>query len=241
MIEKFYAAHIRNELDAAAINAIRLRPARCDAQPARDKLKPSVVVAGPIFPDPENLTTKCWHLASQYRPKVENSMTNADQSTTLLHDGPDAAVDPGVARWKLDSIVSQRRFSREVSHNIRPKGSLRKSPSRDALSRILEDLSASLFPTHYGQSDLGRENIDYFVGFTLNRALVTLVEQIHRSMTAWLAPNPNLRWHILRYIGHLRPPNILRCDACLGCWQVFGGNNALRLFVVYILAARRTA
>ena len=73
-------------------------------------------------------------------------MTNADQSTTLLHDGPDAAVDPGVARWKLISIVSQRRFSREVSHNIRPKGSLRQSPSRDALSRILEDLSASLFP-----------------------------------------------------------------------------------------------
>ncbi len=39
-----------------------------------------------------------------------------------------------------------------------------------------------LFPTHYGQSELGRENIDYFVGSTLNRALVALVEQVHRSL-----------------------------------------------------------
>lgn len=84
--------------------------------------------------------------------------------------------------WRLDAIVSQLRFSREVSHNIRPKGTLRQSPSREALAAILEDLSASLFPTHYGQSELSRENIDYFVGNTLNRALVALVDQVHRSL-----------------------------------------------------------
>jgi len=109
-------------------------------------------------------------------------MTNGNRDTTLLHEGASAAPDASAARWNLDLIVTELRFSREVSHNIRPKGSLQQSPSRDALSSILKDLSASLFPTHYGQSELGRENIDYFVGSTLNRALVGLVEQVHRSL-----------------------------------------------------------
>lgn len=107
-------------------------------------------------------------------------MTNSDPKVVATHDQD--APNVAAVRWNLDSIVSQLRFSREVSHNIRPKGVLRQPPSREALIRILHDLSASLFPTHYGQSDLGRENIDYFVGSTLNRALVALVEQVHRSL-----------------------------------------------------------
>jgi serine O-acetyltransferase len=109
-------------------------------------------------------------------------MTATDQEIKYLVEDHDSAIDSLVPRWNLDAIVSGLRFSREVSHNIRPKGILSQAPSRDALSRILEDLSAALFPTHYGQSDLGRENIDYFVGDTLNRALVMLVEQVHRSL-----------------------------------------------------------
>ncbi len=35
MIEKFYAAHIKNALDAAAINVRRPKPARRHAQPKR--------------------------------------------------------------------------------------------------------------------------------------------------------------------------------------------------------------
>jgi len=94
----------------------------------------------------------------------------------------EAKTGDGFPRWNLNAIVSELRFSREVSHNIRPQGELRQPPSREALSLILQDLSAALFPTHYGQSDLGRENIDYFVGSTVNRALVSLVEQVHRSL-----------------------------------------------------------
>jgi serine O-acetyltransferase len=109
-------------------------------------------------------------------------MTDTDQKTRHVREDSALEAETPLPRWNLDAIVSELRFSREVSHNIRPKGILRQSPSRDALSRILEDLSAALFPTHYGQSELGRENIDYFVGDTLNRALVTLVEQIHRSL-----------------------------------------------------------
>jgi len=109
-------------------------------------------------------------------------MTDASEYATPLYERSVPATDASVVHWNLDSIVTQLRFSREVSHNIRPKGSLRQSPSRDALAGILGDLSAALFPTHYGQSELGRENIDYFVGSTLNRALVALIEQVHRSL-----------------------------------------------------------
>jgi len=106
----------------------------------------------------------------------------ADQTIAKGQENHGAGGDADLPRWNLDGIVAELRFSREVSHNIRPKGVLRQPPSREALVRILEDLSAALFPTHYSQSDLGRENIDYFVGSTLNRALVSLVEQIHRSL-----------------------------------------------------------
>jgi serine O-acetyltransferase len=109
-------------------------------------------------------------------------MEDVERGVTVTHGDPGDASNATAAHWNLDSVVSQLRFSREVSHNIRPKGSLQQSPSRDALSDILKGLSASLFPTHYGQSELGRENVDYFVGSTLNRALVALVEQVHRSL-----------------------------------------------------------
>jgi serine O-acetyltransferase len=107
-------------------------------------------------------------------------MAETDVKRDQLQDDSSVAIEP--PRWNLDAVVSELKFSREVSHNIRPKGVLRQPPSREALGRILEDLSAALFPTHYGQSELGREHIDYFVGSTLNRALVSLVEQVHRSL-----------------------------------------------------------
>jgi len=110
------------------------------------------------------------------------AMADTDQKVVSLPEEFSSASEPSVPRWNLGAIVSELKFSREVSHNIRPKGILRQPPSREALGRILEDLSAALFPTHYGQSELGRENIDYFVGTTLNRALVSLVEQVHRSL-----------------------------------------------------------
>jgi serine O-acetyltransferase len=109
-------------------------------------------------------------------------MTDTDQQIEYLREDSSFESKASAPRWNLDAIVSELRFSREVSHNIRPKGALRQPPSSDALSRILDNLSAALFPTHYGQSELGRENIDYFVGTTLNRALVMLVEQVHRSL-----------------------------------------------------------
>lgn len=85
------------------------------------------------------------------------------------------------SRWRLDSIVSKLRTSRDVTHNIRNDGPIRRAPSRDALEAVLNGLVEALFPRHYGQSDLDSENIDYFVGHTLNVALNGLLEQVKRG------------------------------------------------------------
>jgi len=90
---------------------------------------------------------------------------------------------PGAPIWNLNGIVSELKLSREVTHNIRPRGTLHQPPSRDALERVVRLLSATMFPTHYGRTELGPENIDYYVGSTLNSALVLLVEQIHRGLS----------------------------------------------------------
>ena len=127
----------------------------------------------------------------------------ADQVATELGDSASASGEAAFPRWNLDALVSGLRFSREVSHNIRPKGAFRQSPSREALARILEGLSAALFPTHYGQSELGRENIDYFVGSTLNQALVSLVQQVHRSLlfSGDLRSHDEIYWHASKIVS----------------------------------------
>ena len=89
--------------------------------------------------------------------------------------------DNAPSRWRLDSIVSKLRTSRDVTHNIRHDGPIRRAPSRDALEAVLNGLVEALFPRHYGQSDLDAESIDYFVGNTLNVALNALLEQVRRG------------------------------------------------------------
>lgn len=85
------------------------------------------------------------------------------------------------SRWRLDRIVAELRTSRDITHNIRQDGPVRRPPSRDALEKVLNGLVEALFPRHYGQSDLDTENIDYFVGNALNVALNALLEQVHRG------------------------------------------------------------
>jgi serine O-acetyltransferase len=61
-------------------------------------------------------------------------------------------------------------------------GSVRELPSAEALAEVLNDLSAALFPTHYGRYDLTKDNIDYFVGHVLDRGVTVLTEQIRRGL-----------------------------------------------------------
>ncbi|WP_076593723.1 serine O-acetyltransferase EpsC [Herminiimonas arsenitoxidans] len=87
-----------------------------------------------------------------------------------------------VGTWGLDNVVKSLRQSREETHNIRYRGQIRELPSREALEKILDGLSAALFPTHYGQPVLTDESIDYFVGDKLNIALNDLAEQVRRGL-----------------------------------------------------------
>ena len=86
------------------------------------------------------------------------------------------------ATWNLGVIIDELRISREATHNIRHQGRVRELPSREALTQIVNGLSAALFPTHYGRPNLTDESIDYFVGDTLNTTLNRLVEQVRRGL-----------------------------------------------------------
>ena len=105
-------------------------------------------------------------------------MRAADKRLATASDNADQASEPVVPSLDLESVVSGLRQSREVTHRIRYKGTIRRLPSRDALVKILEDLSGALFPAHYGQSQLTADNIDYFVGSKLAGALHLLLEQV---------------------------------------------------------------
>jgi serine O-acetyltransferase len=104
---------------------------------------------------------------------------------------PEIAGNDPERRWNLDAIVAELRLSREVTHNIRHRGRIRRMPSRDAIADILNSLIAALFPTHYGQPELAAENLDYFVGYTLNTALLSLVEQVRRSLVFTVDDEPD--------------------------------------------------
>jgi serine O-acetyltransferase len=82
----------------------------------------------------------------------------------------------------LDAVVAGLRTSREIANKIRYRGDVRELPSREALKKVLQGLSAAMFPTHYGRTDLNDETIDYFVGNTLSSTLHVLSEQIRRGL-----------------------------------------------------------
>jgi serine O-acetyltransferase len=110
-------------------------------------------------------------------------MADADEQNLATAGERDGAGRGAHPQWNLDAIVSELRLSREVTHRIRRSGPIRRTPSRDALIKIMNGLSAALFPTHYGQHELVVESIDYFVGNELNGSLVALIEQIRRSLS----------------------------------------------------------
>jgi serine O-acetyltransferase len=58
----------------------------------------------------------------------------------------------------------------------------RRLPSRAALAEILNGIATALFPTHYGEPDLGAGSIDKFVRRKLKTALAHLEEQVRLSL-----------------------------------------------------------
>ena len=84
--------------------------------------------------------------------------------------------------WRLQDIVRDLRQSRESTHNIRHRGSLREYPSHKAIESVLDGLAAALFPTHFGRTHVSEESIDFFVGDVLGQSLSTLRDQVRKGM-----------------------------------------------------------
>ena len=93
---------------------------------------------------------------------------------------PSGAAHP---RYDIDDVVSRLRLSRDVTHNVRHGGRIRPMPSRATLGDIVDDLSAVLFPSHYGQSESGAAFFDDFVRGTLTTTLGVLEEQVRRGLS----------------------------------------------------------
>ncbi|XDJ36527.1 MAG: serine O-acetyltransferase EpsC [Burkholderia sp.] len=85
--------------------------------------------------------------------------------------------------WGLEQIIAELRESRETLHRTRHPRGIRELPSRDAICKIVKGLRASLFPTHYGATDLTDESVDFYVGHTLESTLRVLHEQVRRALS----------------------------------------------------------
>src|SRR5260370_35562081 len=89
---------------------------------------------------------------------------------------------------EIGSIVTGRRESRDVLHNVRYRGPVRPPPSREAIVETLGQLTMALFPAHYGRPELSDraeltpQMIDDYVGAVLKCALVSLNEQVRRTL-----------------------------------------------------------
>lgn len=108
------------------------------------------------------------------------------------NNGYDSA--PGTSQWDLDRIVAELRKSRGKSR-ANNNGAVFEMPSREALRVILDGLLGTLFPTHFGLSDLTDEGIDYFVGHTLDATLRSLQQLVSRELKFSSRPTETDRAH----------------------------------------------
>jgi serine O-acetyltransferase len=72
--------------------------------------------------------------------------------------------------------------NRELRCGARSSPGRQVLPSREAIVDIVADLRAVLFPAHFGDSDLTEEGVAYYVGHTLDAALLALREQVQRGL-----------------------------------------------------------
>ena len=98
------------------------------------------------------------------------------------HPGSEYGSPALLARYEIDEVATALRISRDETHNIRDGGHIRAMPSRSALERIVADLEAALFPSHFGQSESGVTAFDGFVSGTLSNALGLLEAQVRRGL-----------------------------------------------------------
>ena len=107
---------------------------------------------------------------------------------TAAHDptraGPSSATPTG-GTFDLAGIVAQLRAARErwrEEHGRLRDYGVRELPSREALAAILDGLRGALFPMRLGPPDLRQDSEDYYVGHTLDSALLALVTQVRLEL-----------------------------------------------------------
>lgn len=91
---------------------------------------------------------------------------------------------PVEAPWEIERIVGELRASRREESSI-PRDSLgedRERPSRPELIAVIAALRAALFPAHFGPAHLSEESTDYFVGYTLDGTLRSLLGLVRRTL-----------------------------------------------------------
>ncbi len=83
--------------------------------------------------------------------------------------------------WDLDAVVDGLRQARadwrDSQKRDREIGG-RELPSPDALATLVTQLRGALFPMRLGPPDLRQENEDFFIGYTLDAALGSLLQQV---------------------------------------------------------------
>lgn len=92
----------------------------------------------------------------------------------------------------VDDVVSQLRERRNRALRSR-QGSETPPllPSRPVLAEVVSGLAAALYPHRLGRPDLCSENIDHYVGYTLDLALSALHQQVRRELM-FRSGNPQL-------------------------------------------------
>lgn len=84
---------------------------------------------------------------------------------------------------EIDSVVAELRSLRIASLEYRHRrDNPPKLPSRKVLAKIVDGLSAVLFPYRLGNPEITDEGIDYYVGHTLDATLRELLVQVRREL-----------------------------------------------------------
>ena len=102
--------------------------------------------------------------------------------------GPDSETDDE----ELGRGVEALRAANDDLLQDRPAGRAASVlPSREAISEIVEDLRAVLFPAHFGTRDAAVRDLQYVIGARLVRAKAALTEQVRRGLSFTCAHRPS--------------------------------------------------
>ncbi len=91
---------------------------------------------------------------------------------------------PG-AKWDLGRIVAELRAERERWRERQQRQKDvggRELPSREVLQEIVAALQGALFPMRLGPAQLHQESEDYYIGYTLDAALESLLGQVRLEL-----------------------------------------------------------